>query len=313
MCRAKKERGDRAKKYKVVRRARDVDENFEEHKEGNSDIEPDERDGKVSGPEGKYPGDDDDSEQPSPAINTPSTQPSLSGSPDVAEAGPLVIYEPRKRFHTRYSGTLGEAALVPASYQRNLQKVSKQRSVLTKRQRSLPLKAKELVGDVVPMPSVTPSLLPSIRQYELEESPSPPQKRLRQIEDISQDVVIKHSEVGNCNSVSPSTKDQGDLDRVFKTRLEDDNTIAFLFAPLTISFQGFYVRFCKVWKKEVGEMEVGDVDAKVSIPGVGEYQLSFGEDRERSWAHIMKLAEARPGSDILVAMSGFSRDCRSYV
>lgn len=50
-------------------------------------------------------------------------------------------------------------------------------------------------------------------------------------------------------------------------------------------------------------MEVEDVDVKVSISGLGEYRLSFGEDRERSWIHIMKIAEGRPESDVVVTVS----------
>lgn len=50
-------------------------------------------------------------------------------------------------------------------------------------------------------------------------------------------------------------------------------------------------------------MEVEDVDVKVSISGLGEYRLSFGEDRERSWVYIMKIAEGRPESDVVVTVS----------
>lgn len=49
-------------------------------------------------------------------------------------------------------------------------------------------------------------------------------------------------------------------------------------------------------------MEVEDLDVKISISGLGEYQLSFGEDRERSWIYIMKIAEGRPESDVMVTV-----------
>lgn len=76
----------------------------------------------------------------------------------------------------------------------------------------------------------------------------------------------------------------------------------FLFAPPMISFQDLCVRLRNSWRKSKSEMEVEDADVKVSISGLGEYQLSFGEDRGRSWIHIMKIAEGMPESDVMVTV-----------
>lgn len=78
----------------------------------------------------------------------------------------------------------------------------------------------------------------------------------------------------------------------------------FLFAPPTISFQDLCVQLRGSWRKSKSEMEVEDADVKVSISGLGEYQLSFGEDRWRSWSHIMKIAEGMPESDVMVTVGG---------
>lgn len=76
----------------------------------------------------------------------------------------------------------------------------------------------------------------------------------------------------------------------------------FLFAPPTISFQDLCAQLRKSWRKSKSEMEVEDADVKVSISGLGEYQLSFDEDRGRGWTHIMKIAEGMPESDVVVTV-----------
>lgn len=92
-----------------------------------------------------------------------------------------------------------------------------------------------------------------------------------------------------------------EADRVFKTRLGNDKTITLLFAPPTISFKGFFEYFCEAWSKS-SRMGSGDVEVRVSIPGLGEYRVGSQSSREKGWCHIMKLVESKPESEILVTV-----------
>lgn len=174
-----------------------------------------------------------------------------------------------------------------------------------KRRRGRPKKGETLARASVSVSSGKSPLLDSARQYALEGTPLPLPKRLRQLEPTSPGVIMTRSTVRRDNAPLSITQDRDGSDRVFETRLGEDKTIAFLFAPLTISFQDFCVDFCKVWRKDFKEMKIEDAGIMVFISGVGEYQLSFGKDRIKSWVHIMKLSEKKPESNILVTVSGY--------
>lgn len=161
-----------------------------------------------------------------------------------------------------------------------------------------------------PNPSVA-ALLASIRKHAPERSPSPPQKRLRRSESTPRDVTTAVTPENTINSLksppppplSPSHElHEPDDDRVFETCLGDDKAIAFLFAPCTISLQHFFHRFCEVWKMDAGKTNFDDVRVKVCIVGAGEYHLSFGPDREKSWHHIMRMAQGESEFHILVTV-----------
>lgn len=136
-------------------------------------------------------------------------------------------------------------------------------------------------------PDSSVALLASIREHASEMNPSPPPKRLRHLESTLEDTY----------SLTLPSND----DRVFETRLGDDKTVTFLFAPWTISLGNFFHRFCEVWKMEI-EANFNDVGVRVCIAGAGEYRLSFGPDREKSWYCIMEMAEERPEFHILVTV-----------
>lgn len=92
-------------------------------------------------------------------------------------------------------------------------------------------------------------------------------------------------------------------DLVFETRLRDDRTITLLFSLRGINFQDFLDRFCEGWRVDAERMGSGTVKVRASIVGAGEYQLSFGLDRRRSWGYIMKMAGGTPETHILVTVS----------
>lgn len=139
-----------------------------------------------------------------------------------------------------------------------------------------------------PTPSV--ALLASIREHVSERSPSPPPKRLRYSGSTSED----------SRSLAPPPHQTND-DRVFETRLGDDETVTFLFAPWTISLENFIHRFCEVWKMDI-KMNFNNLGVRVYIAGAGEYRLSFGPNREKSWYYIMEMTEERPESHILITV-----------
>lgn len=156
--------------------------------------------------------------------------------------------------------------------------------------------AGELVKREPSLPPDSFTLLSSIRRYALEGTPIPFSECLQQFESTPQDV-------GSLLTISnPTDAHEPNADRVFETRLGNDKTVAFLFAPQTINFQDFFSRFCGVWRRGIKDMDIRDVEVKICMAGVGEYWLSFGESRQRSWLHIMEVFGSRPDSNILVTM-----------
>lgn len=163
--------------------------------------------------------------------------------------------------------------------------------------------------DPIPSNPSVIDLLASIRKHAPERTPSPPPKRSRHTGSISRSEEIVNTPEDITNSLTPPPPpppphELGDPndDRVFETCLGDDKAIAFLFAPWTISLQHFFHRFCEVWKMDTEKTNFDDVRVKVYIAGAREYHLSFGPDREKSWHHIMGIAQGRPEFHILVTV-----------
>lgn len=150
-----------------------------------------------------------------------------------------------------------------------------------------------------PLSNVTPAF--PVRKHPREGGPSYSSKRLRQSEFVPRKTAGRSSAVRRSDPALEPPPYSGS-ERVFETRLGDDKTVAFLFAQPTISFENFLSSFCDVWKRDIAEIDAKNVLVKISMSGVGDYQLSFGLHRRKSWLHIMKIAEIVPDSNILVTI-----------
>lgn len=138
------------------------------------------------------------------------------------------------------------------------------------------------------------------RKHASESVPLFPSKGLKRSKTTSKNVA-RHLLGTEC-SPDLDTPNPDDDERIFETRLGDNKTIAFLFARPTISFEQFLDGFCEAWGKEIAELDAKNVQVKLSITGAGDYQLSFGLSRGRSWLYLMKVAGDIPNSSIMVTV-----------
>lgn len=271
----------------VTRRTKSADDGSE-HYEDDFDTESD----------GQSDSKDGDLYRPPPRAIKSNT--ALNGRPHAVITTSLVKYDAARHPSTRDPGNFTQPVQSPAKRSLN---TTQGESPPKKRRCGRPTKAEALArAAAASLTSEDPPLLSSIRKYTLERSP--PSKRQRKPEPTPKGAKRTRPLTRRDDSTLPSTPVESGPDRVFQTCLENNKTIVFLFAPLTISFQHFYFQFCKSWRKSKGEMEVEDIDVKITISNLGEYRLSFGKDRGRSWTHIMKIAESGSESDILVTLVG---------
>lgn len=277
----------------------DESESYEDNRDTESDDQGDGKDEKLK--DEPQPGDDKELYRPPPSLRIKSNAvlEALHGRPHDAAATSPSKHDTAKNEPTRHSEIPAQPVPSFANHQGRPPNTIQQKPTPLKRRRGRPTKEETLARAAASIISEPPSLPPSIRKYALDESSSP--KRQRKLE-LTVQSAKRTRPADRRHDLSPISIPAQIADRVFQTRLGDDKTIVFLFAPPTISFQHFWVQFCQGWRKDGGGMEVDDIDVKVSISGLGEYRLSFGEDRKRSWIHIMKIAESGPESDVLVTV-----------
>lgn len=88
--------------------------------------------------------------------------------------------------------------------------------------------------------------------------------------------------------------------RIFEVRLGDEPHMKFLIAPLTISFEDFFERFCGYWEKDPYEIDMKDVRVKVTIGNTRDYLLGYDSQVSANWLDMMKIVEKLPKSKIEV-------------